>query len=249
MLTHEKILLLISLGLRKDLAESAVLQMETSDEKNKKTKFDRDFSAILAPLTHQIKSLISTRTRWSQDSLRFPVYSAYVKLLQKTKKVIKDAAASAKMKGQTVSVCAASYGITEFDGRRWYVWIPQRVRNKYIVMFQDLSTSLAERKRTHNIPQGRIVTPFVCATLRSANERRWEILEAKIVGLQNTYPQTSDIQPLLRSALTTLRARTVSTPTPMQWAHLLTRPERKSLSAWKKQTMNGLREEIQNGQT
>lgn len=194
---------------------------------------DKDWRRLLLPLQRQIAQLqASAAKRAGKPTEDF--YAAYLKLCIKAREKIRNASVIAALKGQTIQEAALERGIAEHNGRRWSVWIPQHIRTEFNVAYDRLRA---------DYPQTRMTPPFLTQMERTANDARWDILLQRIAVLKATHPETSGIQPYLESARMLAARRTVSTDAPMQWAHILPKPQRDSFREWQDKTLNGLREQ------
>ena len=194
---------------------------------------DKDWRKLLAPLVAQIAQLQSSASK-REGKPTEDFYKAYLALCIKAREKIRNVSVSANLKGQTIRDAAAERGITEHNGRRWSVWVPQHIRTEFTAAYDRLR---ADHPRTRMIP------PFLTQMERTANDGRWDILLQRIAVLKATHPETSGIHAFLDSALMLAGQRTMSTDAPMQWAHILPKPERDSFREWQDTTLNGLREQ------
>ena len=230
---NEKVKLAVRFGLSHEHAKALIAQLDAHTERYRRGEWDRDFDAIIAPLSQQIKTIAASRTRWQHDAVRYALYAPYLALMRKTRDKLKRIARTALKEGKTIREAALEHGVTEFDGRRWSAWIPMHIRSAFMLEFQKLP--------------GRKVTPFLSVRERTTNERRWELLVEKVVGLQAVTPPDSELYPYLDRALTIARQRTSSAPAPRQWVHILPSDDRVRINVWRKRTLGGVREGADDG--
>ena len=233
----DKIKIIVEAGLTHSQARALLARLETHSDKFTPSALDRDWEKLLKPLHAHILQLQKSASKRTDKSWA-ALYKRYVAHLIEIRARIQNAQAVALLSGESIQTAAASRGVTEYNGRRWYAWAPLEMRLKVIASF--LAAQTEARKLS---PTTTLLVPYKTPFEKSANERRWDILLSRIHTLKSTfYPPDSRAQGYLDSALMLASKRSLNTPAPMQWAHILPKELQQQFHAWQAETMNGMDE-------
>lgn len=184
-----------------------------------------DWEFLLAPLIAQIKTLASSRYKWSGDPVRCPTYDKYIRLLRATRDQIKDAQTLAIMAGQDIPTYAKLNGIPQ-DGMIWSAWVPFDLQRKVRLAFDRMSVALGPSRR------GKRLLPFSTHSQRTASEVRWDKLIAYLlveVEAHGTDPAKAPYIRLVNVALDICHKRALTDIAPVKWHHLLNEGDQRTL--------------------
>ena len=176
-----------------------------------------DWKWLLAPLIAQIKTLASSRHKWSKDPLRCPIYDKYLRLLRATRDQIKGAQALATLANKTIPQYASEYDIPR-DGMVWDAWVPASLQSKVRLAFDRLALA-----RTHD-RRGKQLIPFSTHKQRTASNVRWDklidylLVEVEIHGKDDT---KAAYMRSINAALDICHKRGLTDVAPVKWQHLL----------------------------
>ena len=209
--------ILVKRGLHYNEALAIVAEFEKKEAPYTRILRKNDWEHLMTPLLAQIKTLASSRSKWSSDPLRCPIYDKYLRLLRATRDQIKHAQTLAVMAGQTIPDYAKANDIPQ-QGMVWHAWVPFELQRKVRLAFEKLALARAHNK------QGKRLIPFSTHQQRTASEVRWDKLIAYLlveVEAHGNNPAHTTYIRLVNTALDACHKRTLTDVAPVKWQHLL----------------------------
>jgi hypothetical protein len=227
--------LLVKEGVPFDTAKRVVANLQSAEAARKPTHRIYDWAALLHPLERAIAAVASSAYRWRLDTVREPVYSAYLLTLRRTKQRIKAAAALNLREKSIPDVAASQKNPVQLDGLIWHAWVPEKVKAALLQAFDDIyNKQLATT--------GKRIIPFSTHIERSTTDARWLLLETRVLKLRAQHASDARMHPevvWLDMALELLRTRRVTDKAVVQWQHLLPKAEQEKRKEWVRATGTG----------
>lgn len=223
-------------GLPKHTVSDLMKQVHAAESVRESVKRCHDWAYVLTPLRQQIRSLASSQRKWAADPQRGPVFSAYLTLLRKVRDKI-ESARTLNTAGKTIPEIAAEKNLP-MRGLRWAAWVPENVKNTFTLEFEKLYALIDK--------PGKRLIPFSTAVERTASDVRWDNLLGQCLSDREgrTGPGAGDQAPMLRAldlAIQAIQNRELGQEAPVQWMHLLSAEERHAVTAWRNETVDGLK--------
>ena len=219
-------------GVSAPSANAIVAEMSATQSRKVRVTHARDWDLLVAPLQAQIKNLGSSQHRWGKDPLRAPVFGPYLTLLRQTRDRIRAAQAlNAVGDDLTIPEYAAARKPTPIplDGMVWSAWIPQRMKDPFILAFDQLYSTDEGRKA------GKRITPFFTAKQATASDMRWNRLtaqlHAEIIARKGIAAQAPLVE-AMQEALIVINERDLLDVAPVQWEHLLPKQRQQQIKGW-----------------